>query len=186
MAASAGVPLVEAAGAPLLARPYYAQGDPGPIVAALAHVPEVLEVAMPFLSVILGPSSISLRRKEIVILRTSALAACRYCVTAHSAAAVTAGLSVIEVRGLRGELPVEDVFPDAAERQLLAWVDVVAQPGAVSAGQRAALRQYLATHELVEVTLLVGATLMLNRFCTALDLLPDRDSVAQVDETVRR
>ncbi len=28
---------------PLLARPYYDGGDPGPIVAALAQVPELLE-----------------------------------------------------------------------------------------------------------------------------------------------
>ena len=67
--------------APLLARPYYAGGDPGPIVAALAQVPELLETTMPFLGTALGPSGIDWRTKEIVIVRTSALAGCRYCVS---------------------------------------------------------------------------------------------------------
>ncbi|HEV8116645.1 MAG TPA: hypothetical protein VGP53_10440, partial [Acidimicrobiales bacterium] len=64
------VALLTAAGAPLLARPYFAGGDPGPIVAVLAHVPEMLEVTLPFIGAVLGPSAIDLRTKEVVILRT--------------------------------------------------------------------------------------------------------------------
>jgi hypothetical protein len=41
------IPRVEADQAPLLARPYYQAGDPGSIVASLAHVPELLEVCAP-------------------------------------------------------------------------------------------------------------------------------------------
>ena len=63
--------IVTAAQAPLLAQPFLAGGDPGPIVAALAPVPEALEVAMPFIGMVLGPSAIDVRTKEIVILRTS-------------------------------------------------------------------------------------------------------------------
>ena len=55
------IPLLGADQAPLLARPFYAGGDPGPIVAAMAHVPELLEVAMPFLGTALGPSGIDWR-----------------------------------------------------------------------------------------------------------------------------
>jgi alkylhydroperoxidase family enzyme len=32
------------------------------------------------------------------------------------------------------------------------------------------LREHFAEHEVVELTLVAGATLMLNRFCTALEL----------------
>lgn len=59
-----GIDLITAEHAPLLACPYFRDGDPGPIVAALAQVPEVLEAALPFISVILGPSSIPLRRRS--------------------------------------------------------------------------------------------------------------------------
>ena len=166
----AGIPLVDADRAPLLARPYYAAGDPGPIVTALAHVPEVLEAAMPFISVILGPSSIALRPKELVILRTSARLGCRFCVNAHTVAAADAGLSRPELLALRGEVPIDDVFVDATERAVLQWVDAVAAVGPVASGARDALAARVPAHEVVELTLLAGATMMLNRFCTALDL----------------
>lgn len=166
-----GVQLVPAAQAPLLARLYYARGDPGAIVAALAHVPEVLEVAMPFIGTVLGPSSLEARTKEIVILRTSARLGCRFCVQTHTVAARDAGLSPGEVRALRDEAPLAPTFVDPGELALLDWVDAVALgPGPVPAAAREALRSLLGDPALVELTLLVGATVMLNRFCTALDL----------------
>jgi AhpD family alkylhydroperoxidase len=167
--ASAGL-LLEPDQAPLLARPYYAGGDPGPIVAALAHVPELLEVAMPFLGAALGPSGIDWRTKEIVIVRTSAVAGCRYCVQAHTVVALDAGLTRDEVTALRAESAVEGAFADARELALLAWVDLVAGGGPVPDTARAAVRARFADHEVVELTTLIGATLLLNRFATALAL----------------
>jgi len=70
----------------------YGGGDPGPIVAALAQVPELLQVAVPFIGAALGPSGIDWRSKEIVIVRTSALAGGHYCVAAHTVVALDAGL----------------------------------------------------------------------------------------------
>jgi AhpD family alkylhydroperoxidase len=164
------VSLIEADQAPLLARPYYAAGDPGPIVAALAQVPEVLEVAMPFIATVLGPSSISARPKELVILRTSALHGCRYCVDAHTATALDVGLNAAEVRALRGEQPVAAAFTEPSELALLAWVDGVAAGGPVDANLVDGVKRHVPDHHLVELTLLVGATMMLNRFCTTLEL----------------
>lgn len=163
--------------APLLARPYYADGDPGPIVAALAQVPELLEVAMPFIAGALGPSAIDWRSKEIVIVRTSALAGCRYCVQAHTVVALDAGLSRAQVRALRGETAIEDAFDDSRELALCAWVDIVAGSGPVDDAARAALRRCWADHEVVELTLVIGATLLLNRFATALALPTAADTL---------
>ena len=87
--------------APLLAKAYYAEGDPGPITAAMAQVPELLEVAMPFIGAVLSASSIDWRTKEIVILRTSAPLACRYCVDSHTPVALDSGLTPVQVRALR-------------------------------------------------------------------------------------
>ncbi len=166
-----GVRLIEAEQAPLLARPYYANGDPGPIVAALAHVPELLEVTMPFLGAALGPSAVDARAKELVILRTSVRQGCRYCVQAHTVVARDTGLSRAEVAALRGQQPLEAAFTNPRELALLRWVDVVAVgSGPVPEAARRAARAQLGEADLVELTLLVGATLLLNRFCTALDL----------------
>jgi AhpD family alkylhydroperoxidase len=166
-----GMRLVEPGQAPLLARRYYQGGDPGPIVAALAHVPELLEVTMPFLDAALGPSAVDARTKELVILRTSARLGCRYCTETHTVVARTTGLSVEEVAALRGQQPLEAAFTDPRELALLRWVDVVAVgPGPVPEAARRAARAHLDDPDLVELTLLVGATLLLNRFCSALEL----------------
>jgi len=166
-----GVRLITAEQAPLLARPYFANGDPGPIVAALAHVPELLEVTMPFLDAALGPSAVDARTKELVILRTSARLGCRYCVQTHTVAACDTGLSRAEVAALRGEAPVDGAFGSPRELALLAWTDAVALgPGPVPPAARAALLAQFEDPEIVELTLLVAATAMLNRFCTALEL----------------
>ncbi len=164
------VSLMEAGQAPLLARPYFADGDPGPIVAALATVPELLVVTAPFLGAVLGPGAIATRTKEIVILRTSAQAACRYCVDAHTVVARDAGLSLVEVRCLRGEADPADAFADPAERAVIAWCDALVGAGPVTEEASAPLRAAFADHEVVELTLVAATTLLLNRFCTALGL----------------
>jgi AhpD family alkylhydroperoxidase len=164
------VPLLAADRAPLLARPFYRDGDPGPIVAALAHVPELLELAMPFLGAALGPSAVPWRTKEIVILRTSAQLECRFCVQSHTVVALDAGLSRDEVLALRAAVPVS-ALPDPGEAALVRWVDAVAAGrGPVSSQLRTDLRAHYDDAVVVEITLVVGVTLLLNRFCTALEL----------------
>jgi len=182
MTAEAGIDLVEIDQAPLLARPYYLAGDPGPIVAALAHVPELLEAALPFIGVALGPSAMNARSKELAIVRTSALLECRYCVEAHTPVARDAGLAAEEVLALRAESGLDEVFSDPGERALLAWVDALALGrGPVAAELRDAVATWFGTPFLVELTVLVGATMMLNRFCTALDLPTSPDTLRRLE-----
>ena len=174
------VSLVGAEQAPLLARPYFAGGDPGPITAVLAHVPELLEVTSAFLGTVLGPSCIDMRTKEIVVLRTSARASCRYCVEAHTVVARDAGLSVPEVRALRGEVAAASPFTDRRELAAIAWCDALVATGSVDAGAKSELGGAFAEHEVVELTLLVTTTLLLNRFCTALDLPTSPEVLARL------
>lgn len=177
----ARVALVDAQSAPLLARPMFEGGDPGPIVSSLAQVPELLGPTLPFLGAVLGPSWIPLRDKEIVILRTSAVMGCRYCTEAHTVVALDSGLSHEEVRALRGELAVEQAFTCDADRALVAWCDAVAH--GVEADLAPARRALGADDaRVVELTLLVSTTVMLNRYATALALptSPDvRDRLLQ-------
>jgi AhpD family alkylhydroperoxidase len=179
----ASIPLVGMDQAPLLARPYYEAGDPGPVVAALAHVPELLETCLPFLGTVFGPTALPERTKELVILRTSARLSCRYCVETHSVVALDAGLSPEEVRAVCQ--PEADVvaFVDPAEAALLGWVDAVAGgTGPIDPGPQADLARHFTDPEVVEVTLLLGATLMLNRFCTALQLPTSPETLRRLAE----
>jgi AhpD family alkylhydroperoxidase len=176
------VALVDSNQAPLLARPYYQGGQPGPIEASLAAVPELLDTAMPFFAAVLGPSALPARLKEIAIVRTSVLQACRYCVDAHTVVALDTGLSLDEVRALRGE-PVGECFTDPAERALLAWVEAVAgSQGPIDDPIAASLAEYFAEHLVVEITLLVATTLLLNRYCTALELPTSLTTAARLAE----
>jgi AhpD family alkylhydroperoxidase len=159
--------------APLLARPLYGDGDPGPITATLAYVPELLETALPFIGAVLSPSSIDFRTKEIVILRTSCAMACRYCVDSHTPVALDAGLTVAQVRALRGEAghTVGAEFTDRRERALIAWTDEIANgKGPAGDDVTAAMTALFADHEIVELTLLASTTVLLNRYASTLRL----------------
>jgi AhpD family alkylhydroperoxidase len=175
------VELIGAADAPLTSRRYFEQGDPGPIVSALAQVPEVLEVALPFIATVLGPSAVDARIKELVILRTSAVLGCRYCVETHTVVALDTGLTPDEVRAVRGDIDRANLFPVEREARLLTWVDAVALGvGPLDASVAGCVATSFTDHEIVELTLLAGATIMLNRFCTALELPTSPDVLARL------
>lgn len=178
------MPLVEAEQAPILARPFYpGEGPPSPITASLAHVPEVLEVTLPFVGRVLGPTAVDARTKEIVILRCSALMECRYCVETHTAVALDCGLSREEIRALRGEEEAEAAFAHEDELALIAWVDAVALGRGVAPEEVTARATEAMGHpELVELTLVAGATLMLNRYCSALGLPTSPATLARLAE----
>jgi AhpD family alkylhydroperoxidase len=172
------VELLSADRAPLLARSHYRDdGSASPITRALAQAPELLDVAMPFIGALFGPGAVDLRLKEVVVLRVSALNRCRYCVATHTVAAWDAGLTEAETAALRG------AGEGLGEREtaLVEWCDALARTGE-PVGEEAAARlaEHFADHEIVELALLAGATVMLNRFCTALELAPTEATVERL------
>ncbi|MGH9189700.1 MAG: carboxymuconolactone decarboxylase family protein [Acidimicrobiales bacterium] len=178
----ARVELVQADQAPLLVRHLFDAGDPGVIARALAIVPEVAEVAMPFLAVALGPGSVPPDVKETVILRTSAVLGCRYCVDAHTVVAMDMGLGAEGVRALR-EAAVGTRPPGADDdtAALVAWIDSVAGGrGPVPDAVHAALSARFADHQVVELVVTLGATMLLNRLCTALALPSSPETLARL------
>ncbi len=175
--------LVDAARAPLTVRQYFADGDPGPIVAALAMVPELVGPTLGFVGVALGPGAAPTRAKELAILRTSVRQGCSYCVDAHSVVAIDVGLSLDEIRALRGDGSLDEVFPVAAERALLGWIDALSgSRGPIDERVWSAARAHWPEHVLVELTVTVGATMFLNRFATGLELPTSHDVARRLDE----
>jgi AhpD family alkylhydroperoxidase len=158
--------------APLLARPWYRDGGTAsPLTRSLASAPDVMETLMPFLGQIMGESSLDLATKELVIVRVSQLNGCRYCLAAHRPLALAAGLPPEQVEALCDEAALE-ALPER-ERTLVEWVDrVTLDPGAVTDELVARVLDHLREDELIELTLLVGATTMLNGYCTALGIPP--------------
>ena len=167
----ARIDLLDASTAPITARQFFDGGDPGPIVAALANVPELLGPALGFVGAALGRGAATTRHKEFAILRTSALQGCRYCIHAHTTVALDVGLTTDEVRSLRGEVPTDEAFPDEPERALLGWIDALAgASGPIPAEVWDRARKHWPDHLLMELSVTVGATLFLNRFATGFEL----------------
>ena len=134
-------------------------------------MPELLGVSLPFIGAVLGPSSIPVRPKELVILRTSAVLACAYCVGVDTNVALDVGLSEPEVRALRGrDSPC--ATPSSTPPNWRCWTGWTwwREKGSVPQALMDALGAHFPEHEVIELTLLVGTTMLLNRFCTALDL----------------
>ena len=174
------VPLIDAQSSPLLLRDLFSQGDPGPIVGALAQVPELCQVALPFVGAALGPSAVSFRDKEIAILRTSANLACRYCIDAHTVVAFESGLTQREVLALRSCPDPVEVFDDPREQALIRWVDALSTgTGPIRSDLSAEAAERIEPYHLVELTITVGTTILLNRLATGLRLPTS-------DETIRR
>jgi AhpD family alkylhydroperoxidase len=160
------IELIDAGQAPLLVRRHFEGGDPGALVAALAHVPEICEVALPLFATVLGPTSLPVRLKEVVVLRTSVTGRCRFCVDSHTVVAWDSGLSGEEVAALRGEAPWPPTL-SLLERDAARFADLMWErpEGAVDV-----LRPHLEDHAIVEMVMLSSTTMLLNRLCTALAL----------------
>ena len=171
------IELIEAEQAPLLVRDYFADGDPGPIVAALAQVPEFLEVAMPFVARILGPTSLPPRTKELVILRASVRGRCRFCIDSHTLVAVGVGMSRAEVTALREESPFPESF-SAAERAVVAFADDLCDRPARATDH---LKPHFEDHQIVELVTVGATTILLNRMATALGLTVSPDAASRLE-----
>jgi len=159
----------------------FAEGEPGAITASLAHVPELLCAISPFLRAIYGPSAISPRLKEIAVLRVSVRMQCRFCTQTHTAVARRSGLSRDEVVALRGRAPAETAFSDPRERALVRWAEAMALgPDPVAPAIMSLLAESFADHEVVELAMIASATMMLARYCTALELPPSAATLEQL------
>lgn len=171
--------------APLPVRDYYANGSPGPIGETLAHVPELMEVAMPFIGVSLGASGIAdFRTKELAIVRASALQSCRYCTLTHMAIALDAQVTPEELVVLR-DAAAGAASPsfDEQEAALLDWTDAMALgAGDIPETIAARFREHFTEPQIVELSMTIGCTLMLNRYCTALQLPVSPANLAKLAE----
>jgi AhpD family alkylhydroperoxidase len=177
------IELIDAEQAPLTVRHHWREGrDPGPIVAALAHVPELLEAALPFIGQALHGSIVDRRTAELVIVRSSAVLGCRYCTLTHGAVALDAGVTADEIRALCDTSPdALATFVEEREAAMLAWVDeVAAGRGDVPEEVAGDLAAHVDDALLVELTAMVGCTIFLNRFCTTLRLPASDGTLARL------
>jgi uncharacterized peroxidase-related enzyme len=162
--------LLERESAPLLARRWYrADGSASPLTCSLAVAPDVMETLMPFLGAIYDESSLDLATKELVIVRVSRLNGCSYCLAAHRPAARDAGVPAEQIEAVCDERPLGEL-PER-ERAIVDWTDLVTfAPAEITDELKARLLEHVRDDQLVELTLVAGATTMLNQYCTAFSI----------------
>ena len=166
------MPLLSRDEAPILAQGFYrADGSASPLTRSLASAADMLETLMPFLGVIMGPSSIDLATKELVIVRVSQLNGCRYCLAAHRPIALEAGVPAEQVEAVCDGAPLDSL--PKRERAIVGWTDAVTlRPREVTDELVAETLDHVRDHQLIELTVLAGTITMLNQYCTALDIPP--------------
>jgi AhpD family alkylhydroperoxidase len=158
--------------APLLARGVYAEdGSASSLMRSLANAPDVLETLLPFVAFIYDEGAVDLRTKELAVVRVSKLNGCRYCLASHRPIALEAGVPARQVAAVCDEAPL-DALPER-ERTIVEWVDrYVLDPSGIDDALVARVLDHLRDDQLIELSLLVGATQLLNHYCTAFDIPP--------------
>ena len=165
--------------APLLSKSFYGNGSASPLTKTLAHVPTLLQQTMPFISRALGASAIDFRTKEIVILRTSVIQSCVFCVNTHTSVALRASLSEEEIVHLRETDAAASYFSSKREQAIIRWTDAMSGHKVIISPQlQKEIKRHCSDAEIVELSMLVSATIMLNRYCTALELQPSEECIA--------
>ncbi len=164
--------LLDRADAPLLAQGMYgSDGSASPLKRALANAPDLLETLLPFLAQIFGEGSVDLAIKELVVVRVSYLNGCRYCLAAHRPLAIESSVGAEQLAAVCGEVPVESLA--LRERTIVEWVDrYVLDPGGMGDVLVARVLDHVRDDQLIELAILIGATQLLNGFCTAFEIPP--------------
>ncbi|HPF27609.1 MAG TPA: carboxymuconolactone decarboxylase family protein [Steroidobacteraceae bacterium] len=130
---------------------------------AMAHKPEYLRVAGPFMRAIYGEGDVSFELKRLLGMMSSWAAGCQYCVahTAHGAAKLGTAEAKIAA------LPSFETSPlfDAAERAALRVARGAGQtPNGVTDAEFAALKEHYSVPQVVEIVAVIALFGFLNRW----------------------
>ena len=142
----------------------------------IAHRPEILETMIAHFEAILTTGTLSTKLKELVIVRTSQLNACEYCLASHSLIAKKLGWNEDQVTDLANFENRSDFTP--AEKAALRLAEAVTlHSNAISDAQFTELRSFYDEGEIVELLAAIGLFNYFNRFNNALQMEPTAAAV---------
>ena len=140
-------------------KPFVAQGRVFNVFATLLNHPDLFRRWLVFANHVLGKSTLSLRDREIVILRTGLLADCDYEWHQHIGIARNAGMTDDEIRAVR-EGPNASGWAER-ERFLLRAVDELKRDSHLSDAVWDGLSGHYDTHQIMDIVFAVGQYNML-------------------------
>jgi uncharacterized peroxidase-related enzyme len=139
----------------------------------MAHRPEIFETMIAHFEAILHTGTLPLRLKELVIVRTSQLNRCEYCLGSHTRIALRLGWSCEQLENLTHYADRRD-FTAAEKAALRLAEQMTLDASHISDEEFEALREYFDEGEIVELMAAIGLFNYFNRFNNALQIEPTK------------
>ena len=137
----------------------------------MAHRPEILETMIAHFEAVLTTGTLPTKLKELVIVRTSQLNTCEYCLASHSLIAKKLGWTDAQVNELADFEQKVDFTP--AEKAALRLAETMTlRSTAMTDQQFAELRSFYEEGEVVELMAAIGLFNYFNRFNNVLQMEP--------------
>lgn len=137
----------------------------------IAHRPEILTTMIAHFEAILNTGTLPTKLKELVIVRTSQLNACEYCLASHSLIAKKLGWSAEQVEDL-ANFEQRDDFTEREKAALRLAETMTLHSNSLSDSQFAELRGFYDEGEIVELLAAIGLFNYFNRFNNVLQMEP--------------
>jgi uncharacterized peroxidase-related enzyme len=139
----------------------------------MAHRPEIFETMIAHFEAILQTGTVPLRLKELVIVRTSQLNRCDYCLGSHTQICLKLGWTSEQLNHL-ADYPQRDDFSPAEKAALRLAEQMTLDSTHIADEEFEALRAHYDEGEIVEIMAAIGLFNYFNRFNNALQLEPTK------------
>ncbi|HUZ05494.1 MAG TPA: carboxymuconolactone decarboxylase family protein, partial [Acidobacteriaceae bacterium] len=137
----------------------------------VAHRPEIFQTMIAHFEAVLHTGTLSTKLKELVIVRTSQLNHCEYCLASHSRIGIKLGWTKDQLDNLASYNSRVDFTP--AEKAALHLAEVMTQnKQSLSGEEMATLRKHYSEGEIIELMAAIGLFNYFNRFNNLLEMEP--------------
>jgi uncharacterized peroxidase-related enzyme len=137
----------------------------------VAHRPEILQTMIAHMEAVLNTGTLPTSLKELVIVRTSQMNNCEYCLASHSLLARKLGYSDAQIAAL-GNFESSDAFSAREKAALRLAERLTRNQGPLDAAELAELKTYFTEGEIVELMTASGLFNYFNRFNNLLAMEP--------------
>lgn len=139
----------------------------------VAHRPEILSTMIAHMEAVLNTGTLPTALKELVVVRTSQMNRCEYCLASHSLLAKKLGWSEEQIAGLE-QFETRTDFSEAEKAALRLAERMTRNERPLSEAEIAELRQHYSEGEIVELMAASGLFNYFNRFNNLLSMEPTR------------
>lgn len=137
----------------------------------VAHRPEILQTMIAHLEAVLNTGTLPTALKELVIVRTSQMNACEYCLASHSLLARKLGYSDAQIAALP-HFEASDLFTPAEKAALRLAERLTRNERPLEEAELAELKAHYTEGEIVELMAASGLFNYFNRFNNLLAMEP--------------